>query len=562
MRLVFKTRHLSIDQFNPVEIPDFVVLTGVNGSGKSHLVQAIENGSVLIEGLNNPHVVHFNYETFKLENEGAFNAQQLFNEREQAWNFYQQQVTPQATSWRNSIQGEYQTLRDECVKENKPFWSAAKERVQQYTSQGSAFLTQKNLRSNAQAQGVYSLAKKIPYGIDEIDHNTFVSLYKPYQFTKDFLPHQLGKIFWDYYAKYRHNQLNAFENEKYNKGYPSLSEEDFIEAHGRKPWELANEILATFYSLKYRVNSPEGTDMFSSFQLKLQHIEKPGLEVDFGHLSSGERVLMALVASVYKSSADRLFPDVLLLDEVDASLHPSMMQNMLKVIEEIFLKHGVKVILVSHSPTTIALAPDESIFAMQRSGTNRIEKKSKEEALSILTEGFATIEQGLRLFDQVARSSITIITEGHNEALLRKALELFHVEGVEVLPGVQDITGKTQLRTVFQFFCKVQHQNKVIVVWDCDAPNGLEEEERTYPYVIPTNPRNSLTRKGIENAFPEHLFQPFIKTMSHSNGNVVCAFDESRKSDFARHVVDNATLDDFVHFQGLVTEIKRVKALS
>lgn len=562
MRLVFKTRHLSIDQFNPIKIPDFVVLTGVNGSGKSHLLQAIQNGSVLIEGLNNPHVVHFNYETFKLANEGAFNGHQLSNEREQAWNFYQQQIKPQAVSWKNSIPDKYQTLKEECIRDNKPFWITAKESAQQYTNHASTFLTQQNMRSNAHAQGIYSLLQKIPYGIDEIDHETFLTLYKPYQFTNDFLPLQLGKIFWDYYAKYRHNQLNAFENEKYNKAYHAFTEEEFIVAHGRKPWELVNEILATFDSLKYRVNSPEGTDVFSSFQLKLQHIEKPGLEVGFEHLSSGERVLMALVASVYKSSADGLFPDVLLLDEVDASLHPSMMQNMLNVIAAIFLQHGVKVILVSHSPTTIALAPDESIFTMQRSGANRIEKKSKDEALSILTEGFATIEQGLRLFDQVARSSITIITEGHNEALLRKALELFHVEGVEVLPGVQDITGKNQLRTVFQFFCKVQHQNKVIVVWDCDAPNGLEGEGRTFPYVIPANLGNPLTQKGIENAFPEHLFQPFIKTITHSNGNVVHAFDESRKSDFARHVVGQATRDDFVHFQGLITEIERVKALS
>lgn len=561
MRLAFKTPHLSIEQFNPVEIPNFVVLTGVNGSGKSHLVQAIENRSVVIEGLTNPHVVHFNYETFKLENESAFTAHQLSAERENAWAFYQRQVKPQATMWRDSVGGEYQALKEECVSENKPFWSATKEKVQQYKSQVSAFLTRNNLRGNAQAQGIYSLVKKIPYGIDEIDHETFVSLYKPYQFTNDFLPHQLGKIFWDYYAKYRHNQVNAFENEKNNKGYPALTEAEFIAAHGRKPWELVNEILATFDSLKYRVNSPEGADMFSSFQLKLQHIEKPGLEVDFGHLSSGERVLMALVASVYKSSADRLFPDVLLLDEVDASLHPSMIQNMLNVIENIFLEHGVKVILVSHSPTTIALAPDESIFVMQRSGVSRIEKRSKEEALSILTEGFATIEQGLRLFDQVARSSVTIITEGHNEALLRKALELLQVEGVEVLHGVQNITGKSQLHTVFQFFCKVQHQNKVIVVWDCDAPNGLAEEGRTYPYVIPTNPGNTLTKKGIENAFPESLFQDFIKTITLSNGTVVRGFDESRKSDFARHAVANAAPADFVHFEGLVREIERVKSL-
>ena len=81
---------------------------------------------------------------------------------------------------------------------------------------------------------------------------------------------------------------------------------------------------------------------------------------------------MALVSCVYKASFDKHFPQVLLLDEVDASLHPSMMQNMLNVIEKVFLENGVKVILVTHSPTTIALAPEESVYVMNRSCKNRI----------------------------------------------------------------------------------------------------------------------------------------------------------------------------------------------
>jgi hypothetical protein len=73
---------------------------------------------------------------------------------------------------------------------------------------------------------------------------------------------------------------------------------------------------------------------------------------------------------------------------------------MLEVIENIFLQHGVKVILVPHSPTTIALAPEESIFVMNHSELNRIEKKSKQIALTVLTQGFATIGQGLKLSNQ------------------------------------------------------------------------------------------------------------------------------------------------------------------
>lgn len=90
MQLQYQKTYLSIDHFEPVEIPNFVVLTGVNGSGKSHLLQAINHKHVVIAGLDNPHIVLFNYETFKLENEGAFNGHQLAAEKEAAWNFHTQ----------------------------------------------------------------------------------------------------------------------------------------------------------------------------------------------------------------------------------------------------------------------------------------------------------------------------------------------------------------------------------------------------------------------------------------------------------------------------------------
>lgn len=81
MILEFKTRYLSIDGIDRTELPKFTVLTGVNGSGKSHLLQAIQQGSISVVGINPQQIVHFNYETFRLENEVAFNAHQLTKER-------------------------------------------------------------------------------------------------------------------------------------------------------------------------------------------------------------------------------------------------------------------------------------------------------------------------------------------------------------------------------------------------------------------------------------------------------------------------------------------------
>ncbi len=99
MKLQFKSKHLSISQFNAVEFSNFTVLTGVNGSGKGHLSEAIERSAVSIAGIENPKIVRFNYESFKLENENAYNAQVIASEKESAWN-YLQQLKPNVTSWK------------------------------------------------------------------------------------------------------------------------------------------------------------------------------------------------------------------------------------------------------------------------------------------------------------------------------------------------------------------------------------------------------------------------------------------------------------------------------
>lgn len=563
MELQFRQNHISIEVFDPVQIPDFVVLTGVNGSGKSHLLGALEQKKVVISNMENAHVVLFNYETFKLENEGASNAQQISSERDQAWNFYQQSVRPNVQSWRSGLGEEkYISYKNSCEGEKKSFLSLENEELSPYQQNIKNFF-HGNIH-NHQVQSIYSIAKKISYSIDEIDHDKFAQLYKPFAFKNNFLPNQLGKVFWDYYLKLYINDQNDYENERKGKNHIVLTEDEFISIHGEKPWELINRILEIFDSMQYRVNSPENLSYHDNFQLKLLHNEKENLEINFDNLSSGEKILMALVASIYKSNSDKNFPDILLLDEVDASLHPAMMKNMLDVIQKIFVKEGVKVILVSHSPTTIALAPEESIFVMNKSGRNRIEKKSKQDALAILTQGFATLEQGLKLFDEIT-SKITIISEGNNTNLISKALELLDVEDVEVLSGLEDKTGKSQLKTLFEFLSRMQHTNKVIFVWDCDANTrefqNLEASNNTFPFILPKNENNKICEKGIENMFQESLFDNFSVVSKFPSGETKAAFHSDSKRPFESFIIDRNNLCDFENFNCLVSEIERIKSL-
>jgi energy-coupling factor transporter ATP-binding protein EcfA2 len=357
-------------------------------------------------------------------------------------------------------------------------------------------------------------------------------------------------------VKYRQNQINDFENQKNSKNYTVLSEDEFIAQHGDKPWEVINSILKKFSSIHYQINSPEGSDIFSNYELKLVHPDDKNLQIDFNSLSSGEKVLMALVASVYKSSFDRFFPDLLLLDEIDATLHPSMMKNMIEVLQEEFLKRGTKIILVTHSPTTVAFAPDESIYVMQKEGKNRLQKTTNAEALSILTEGFAILQDGLRIFDQISKLDVAIITEGKNTTLLNKCFELYGITDIEIITGVESSSGKNQLKTLFDFFCRVEHKKKVLFIWDCDVNFQLESINNTIPIIIERNSDNRIAKNGIENAFPELLFNDFQKKIIRSNGETLIEFDESRKRDFEKYVIDRNQKSDFKYFEGILTRIK------
>jgi ABC-type branched-subunit amino acid transport system ATPase component len=470
IKLHYKQDYLSIRQFNDVELPPLAVLTGVNGSGKSHLLRAIAEGKVDIQGIENPSIVFFNYETFKLENEGTFSAQQISQERESGWNLFNEQSGANIKTHMESLKNSFSNYRKVCdiaQKKGVSLWGltsaeigddAAASELATYRKKTEAFFRRNShLKGNVQANSILALIKKLPVCADELERDEFLNTYKPFNFKNDFLPQELGKIMWDYYVKQRENEVNEYQNEKHGKQYPFIPEKDFVKKHGEKPWEVINKILEKFSSLDYRINTPEGQNHFGNYKVQLSSLSDPKVHPEFTDLSSGERILMALVASIYKASFDDHFPDVLLLDEIDASLHPSMIQNLLEVVEDIFIKKGVNVFLVTHSPTTIAIAPDESIYVVNKKGQNKIEKKPKQDALSILTEGFATLEKGLKLFDEISKAKISVLTEGKNTDLIKRALDLEGIKDVEVITGAETSSGKDQLKTLFQFFCKVPH---------------------------------------------------------------------------------------------------------
>ena len=180
-----------------------------------------------------------------------------------------------------------------------------------------------------------------------------------------------------------------------------------------------------------------------------------------------------------------------------------------------------------------------------------------------MTQGFATLEEGLKLFDQVSKSKLTIITEGYNTWLISKALELYKVKNIEVLNGAESNSGDNQLKTLYEFFSRFEHSKKVIFVWDWDVKKhkkikDLEFVNNTYPFIFERNNYNKIAENGIENLFPESLFDNFKNKNERSTGEIKITFDSYCKRKFEKHVLERNNIDDFEKFKPLIEKIQEM----
>lgn len=586
MKLKFKEEYLSIKLFEETELENFTLLTGVNGSGKTHLLQALVQDKCQIDSISTKDTVFFDFIQFKTENEQASSKDQITNERRSAWQIFMNREGSNAPAIQfklAKIKNEFLN-EDECkkiqniVKEKKKLLNdltdsdfdddELKTKFTNYKNKVHDVFLHPQFVGNHQIKSIFSLFKKISYFIDTLSENEFMNIYRPVTLKENFLPTQLGKIFMDYrikeYEEYHKNleksdgiidknQLKIQAQEKCKSFYD-----------GSAPWEIINEFLSAYTNFRYVISFPEEFttetyiyDTAIAFTPQLIDSDK-GVSISYQHLSSGEQILFALALCLFKGKSDNVFPKLLLLDEIDATLHPSMIGNLLHVIQEVLLKRGTKVILATHSPTTIALAPEESIFVVNKDGDRRIEKCDRKEALKILTEGIMTMEEGIKLFDQISKQEISVITEGDNTEYIKKAMKLFGnniSNKVDIIKGVEGRSGKTQLKTIFDFFTLVNHDNKVIVVWDpdCKEYSNLDAKNKTYAYVLSKNPNNSITDSGIENLFDENLFESKDYIEVKSDDVVIKRqMNSNRKKEFMKRMLDNANEDRFKNFKPFI----------
>lgn len=592
MRLEFRSEHLSIDGFDPVEMSDFAVITGVNGSGKTHLLRAIRNGSVSAGAIATDDIVLFDLDKFKLQNEAECALKQITEEKHAAWSLFtdEEEQCPYRRLLLERIAYKFfnseELLAVELVAKKKSMGLLAlskehftndelSKKFGNYKQEVLNLFWSANFQNNHAAQSFLQLLKSaccFPHRITEAEH---MEKYETSVLKEGVIPAQLGKIFVEYrvnefiaaHGGYEHNYRPIRDKLR------SLDRASGVRNRyaGAPPWEIINEFLSAYregmYTITYPQRIPASSIANNTFSFKPQIVNtEKGIRLSYDDLSSGEKVLFMLALCMFKATSESVFPKLLLLDEIDATLHPSMIKNLLSVIRDVLLRKGTKVVLATHSPTTVALVPEECIFVVNPGGPDRIVKVAKNDAIRTLTGGYMTIEDTLKVLDQASGKKICVISEGHNADYIKKAVSLFakEYEGqICVIDTIKDISSKSQLKIIYEFFVCINPSTPFFVVWDpdCKAKHGnFIAKNNTHPFVLESSPENTLCRSaGIESLFPDSCFESSeIVTISQGGKIRHRAFSPNSKQRFKLRMLANANEESFALFKNLIEQIVSV----
>lgn len=563
MRLKFIKNYKSIEEFKDVELNNFTIFLGINGAGKTHLLKSIQEGINKVDEIAKDNISYFNLQTFLIKNQKSVALRGIDEEKLQAWNLFEID---------KAIYETFDTSIKALIgeKENPYNRDVAYVQKSTYNLQIKNILHQINYRT----KNIPRIGKLIKTAVFESEKYctqlTKEEFFKNANYDpSDYeLLESLSEIFIDYQKKLVISALSKKD------GGLGLDDTKITELKEKAPWNFINRMFTEF-NLNHKVAEPKFTvgDIINSysipFQVKLL-IDK--IEVDFDDLSSGEKILCALAITVYQNNKSK-FPELLLLDEVDASLHPAMIKNLLDVINNIFVKRNCNVIFATHSPTTIAMASEDSLFEVKKGKEiEKIIKISQKDAINILSEGIMTFEKGLKIQKSIDDSKkLQILTEGNNTSHIKKAITLLNpelLEKINLIEASPDRRGQ-QLKNVFDVMSKASWTENFLFIWDCDNKemvNNLIETRNFKKYCFLENKNNSTAKDkngnpiGIENLYPDELF-----THDVYNPKIICESygEEIFKKEFdKRKFLDKIELQNdpsvFINFQDMIKKIKEL----
>lgn len=343
---------------------NLVVLTGRNGCGKTRLLESIQNNmsSVLLDGqaITNQEVLLVGQDKLTPNFGGNYNDSQ-----------FQAKIT-------SSLQ-----LFDRVKNDFDSPFNPDKAR-----NQGR--MQEPSLPYESLFNLCTSIAHHLNKPASELTHDEIKVHFE------DHIPSIIGfqnisGICNQYIHRKNLNDYSKYRSEVKHEDVSFLNEGEFLKRFRGEPWKILNKIIESTFDNKFKFTEPDVKSQSYSYNASLVQQDN-GRPVGVNALSSGEKTLLWLALTLFNSQYyDPMavkVPKLLLLDEPDAFLHPQMVVKMFRVLSEFSQSFNSRILITTHSPTTVALSPENSTFIVSE---NSITPVSKDEGVADLLDGVTQI---------------------------------------------------------------------------------------------------------------------------------------------------------------------------
>ena len=310
------------------------------------------------------------------------------------------------------------------------------------------------------------------------------------------------------------------------------------------------------------------------------------------HLSDGEKVITSLIFSSL-NKIDSKDIKLLLLDEFDATFNPSLTEMFYKVIDEYFIKKWIIVIIVTHSSTTISLAPENANFYEVRKKGNTMDR-----IIKIWEEDYEELKIAHQKFykriayreEQIKDLEKQLWISGDKPIIyVEWPTDIIYIRKWADLLGKNDILNRFDLRIIWEVtpeWTKNSNDQALINAGtylstnlDCikskiiifhDPENSASEETHKNKLYIRKIKRHSeyLIQNGIEWLF----HKDFIEKTKTSKEECFCSTNINNwwkkkteikiiqwtKSQLCNWICENTIKEDFIWFEHIFDELDSI----
>ena len=204
----------------------------------------------------------------------------------------------------------------------------------------------------------------------------------------------------------------AGENQRYMKRVTHLAEMhlnkdlDLLVAEER-PYQTINRLFRQYHFDYYNMLNPFPGDEKRNGEILFQG--NGGEHIVYDSLSRGEQAIVQFVIWSYGQDFRGNRINTMVLDEPDAHLHSSMCKMMVEIFSELSTEKeigggGIRIIITTHSPSTVAFTPEGSLFVMQRDTDNKrfVRPTTSEEAIEIMESMFESLNEVIDELEEIA----------------------------------------------------------------------------------------------------------------------------------------------------------------